>query len=97
MNTPAVLTRKHISYQRYEICFLVILECSLNKNKLFDVVAERARVGGDAVLLQMGGDIRKRDRVRFVRGCTEVFEQDKRAIDMRQAFLLVYRFLLCLP
>jgi hypothetical protein len=35
--------------------------------------------------------------VRFVRGCTEVFEQDKRAIDMRQAFLLVYRFLLCLP
>lgn len=66
-------------------------------HKLFDVVAERARVGGDAVLLQMGGDIRKRDRVRFVRGCTEVFEQDKRAIDMRQAFLLVYRFLLCLP
>ena len=66
-------------------------------HKLFDVVAERARVGGDAVLLQMGGDIRKIDRVRFVRGCTEVFEQDKRAIDMRQAFLLVYRFLLCLP
>ena len=66
-------------------------------HKLFDVVAERARVGGDAVFLQMGGDIRKRDRVRFVRGCTEVFEQDKRAIDMRQAFLLVYRFLLCLP
>lgn len=66
-------------------------------HKLFDVVAERARVGGDAVLLQMGGDIRKRDWVRFVRGCTEVFEQDKRAIDMRQAFLLVYRFLLCLP
>ena len=66
-------------------------------HKLFNVAAERARVGGDAVLLQMGGDIRKRDRVRFVRGCTEVFEQDKRAIDMRQAFLLVYRFLLCLP
>ena len=66
-------------------------------HKLFNVVAERARVGGDAVFLQMGGDIRKGDRERFVRGLSEIFEQDKRAIDMRHTFLLVYRFLLCLP
>lgn len=49
-------------------------------HKLFNVVAERARVGGDAVFLQMGGDIRKGDRVRFVRGLPEVFEQDERAV-----------------
>lgn len=49
-------------------------------HKLFDVVAERARVGGDTVFLQMGGDIRKGDRVRFVRGLPEVFEQDERAV-----------------
>ena len=66
-------------------------------HKLFNVAAERARVGGDAVFLQMGGDIRKGDRERFVRGLSEIFEQDKRAIDMRHTFLLVYRFLLCLP
>ena len=66
-------------------------------HKLFNVVAEGASVGGDAVFLQMGGDIRKGDRERFVRGLSEIFEQDKRAIDMRHTFLLVYRFLLCLP
>ena len=49
-------------------------------HKLFNVVTERARVGGDAVFLQMGGDIRKGDRVRFVRGLPEVFEQDERAV-----------------
>ena len=66
-------------------------------HKLFNVVAEGASVGGDAVFLQMGGDIRKGDRERFVRGLSEIFEQDKRAIDMRHTFLLVYRFLLRLP
>lgn len=49
-------------------------------HKLFNVVTERARVGGDAVFLQMGGDIRKGDRVCFVRGLPEVFEQDERAV-----------------
>ena len=49
-------------------------------HKLFNVAAERARVGGDAVFLQMGGDIRKGDRVCFVRGLPKVFEQDKRAV-----------------
>ena len=49
-------------------------------HKLFNVAAERARVGGDAVFLQMGGDIRKGDRVRFVRGLPKVFEQDERAV-----------------
>ena len=46
-------------------------------HKLFNVVAERARVGGGAVFLQMGGDIRKGDRVRFVRGLPEIFEYDE--------------------
>lgn len=49
-------------------------------DKLFNVVTERARVGGDAVFLQMGGDIRKGDRVCFVRGLPKVFEQDERAV-----------------
>ena len=49
-------------------------------HKLFNVVAERARVGGDAVFLQMGGDIGKRNRMGFIRGLPEVFEQDERAI-----------------
>ena len=49
-------------------------------HKLFNVAAERARVGGDAVFLQMGGYVRKGDRVRFVRGLPEVFEQNERAV-----------------
>ena len=49
-------------------------------HKLFNVAAERARVGGDAVFLQLGGDIRKGDRVRFARGLPEVFEQDERSV-----------------
>lgn len=46
-------------------------------HKLFNVAAERSRVGGDAVFLQLGGDIRKGDRVRFVRGLPEIFEYDE--------------------
>lgn len=49
-------------------------------HKLFNVAAERSRVGGDAVFLQMGGDIGKRNRMGFIRGLPEVFEQDERAV-----------------
>ena len=56
-------------------------------HKLFNVVAERARVGGDAVFLQMGGDIRNGDRVYFIRGLPEVFEQDERAVCERHVVL----------
>lgn len=56
-------------------------------HKLFNVVAERARVGGDAVFLQMGGDIGKRNRMGFIRGLPEVFEQDERAICERHVVL----------
>lgn len=56
-------------------------------HKLFNVAAERSRVGGDAVFLQMGGDVRKGDRVRFVRGLPEVFEQDERAVCERHVVL----------
>ena len=61
-------------------------------HKLFNVAAERARVGGDAVFLQMGGDIRKGDRVRFVRGLPKVFEQDERAVSESHTYL---RFVIC--
>ena len=50
------------------------------RHKLFNVAAERSRVGGDTVFLQMGGDIRNGDRVRFIRDLPEVFEQDERAV-----------------
>ena len=63
-------------------------------HKLFNVVAERSRVGGDAVFLQMGGDIRKGDRVRFVRGLPEVFEQDERAVCKCHFFLLCWSLFL---
>lgn len=63
-------------------------------HKLFNVAAERARVGGDAVFLQMGGDIRKGDRVRFVRGLPEVFEQDERAVCECHIFLLCWSLFL---
>lgn len=63
-------------------------------HKLFNVAAERARVGGDAVFLQMGGDIRKGDRVRFVRGLPEVFEQDERAVCKCHIFLLCWSLFL---
>ena len=56
-------------------------------HKLFNVVAERARVGGDAVFLQMGGDIRNGGRVYFIRGLPEVFEQDERAVCERHVVL----------
>ena len=42
-------------------------------HKLFNVAAERSRVGGDAVFLQMGGDVRKGDRTGLVRGFPKVF------------------------
>ena len=63
-------------------------------HKLFNVAAERARVGGDAVFLQLGGDIRKGDRVRFVRGLPEVFEQDERAVCKCHIFLLCWSLFL---
>ena len=63
-------------------------------HKLFNVAAERARVGGDAVFLQMGGDIRKGDRVCFVRGLPEVFEQDERAVCECHIFLLCWSLFL---
>ena len=63
-------------------------------HKLFNVAAERARVGGDAVFLQMGGDIRKGDRVRFVRGLPKVFEQDERAVCKCHFFLLCWSLFL---
>ena len=63
-------------------------------HKLFNVAAERSRVGGDAVFLQMGGDIRKGDRVRFVRGLPEVFEQDERAVCKCHFFLLCWSLFL---
>ena len=63
-------------------------------HKLFNVAAERARVGGDAVFLQLGGDIRKGDRVRFVRGLPEVFEQDERAVCKCHFFLLCWSLFL---
>ena len=56
-------------------------------HKLFNVAAERSRVGGDAVFLQMGGDIRNGDRVYFIRGLPEVFEQDERAVCERHVVL----------
>ena len=56
-------------------------------HKLFNVAAERARVGGDTVFLQMGGDIRNGDRVYFIRGLPEVFEQDERAVCERHVVL----------
>lgn len=49
-------------------------------HKLFDVVAERARVGGDVVLLQKRRNIRKGDWMGFVRGLPEVFEYDECSI-----------------
>lgn len=63
-------------------------------HKLFNVAAERSRVGGDAVFLQLGGDIRKGDRVRFVRGLPKVFEQDERAVCKCHIFLLCWSLLL---
>lgn len=63
-------------------------------HKLFNVAAERSRVGGDAVFLQLGGDIRKGDRVRFVRGLPEVFEQDERAVCKCHFFLLCWSLFL---
>ena len=63
-------------------------------HKLFNVAAERSRVGGDAVFLQLGGDIRKGDRVRFVRGLPEVFEQDERAVCKCHIFLLCWSLFL---
>lgn len=63
-------------------------------HKLFNVAAERSRVGGDAVFLQMGGDVRKGDRVRFVRGLPEVFEQDERAVCKCHIFLLCWSLFL---
>lgn len=42
-------------------------------HKLINVAAERSRVGGDAVFLQMGGDVRKGDRTGLVRGFPKVF------------------------
>ena len=63
-------------------------------HKLFNVIAERARVGGDAVFLQLGGDIRKGDRVRFARGLPEVFEQDERAVCKCHFFLLCWSLFL---
>ena len=63
-------------------------------HKLFNVAAERSRVGGDAVFLQLGGDIRKGDRVRFARGLPEVFEQDERAVCKCHFFLLCWSLFL---
>lgn len=61
-------------------------------HKLFNVAAERARVGGDTVFLQMGGDVRKGDCVCFVRGLPKVFEQDERAVCECHTCL---RFVIC--
>ena len=61
-------------------------------HKLFNVAAERARVGGDAVFLQMGGDIGNRNRMGFIRGLPEVFEQDERAVSESHTYL---RFVIC--
>lgn len=46
-------------------------------HKLFNVVAERARVGGDPMLLQKCRNIRKGDRMRFVCGLPEIFEYEE--------------------
>ena len=54
-------------------------------HKLFNVAAERSRVGGDAVFLQMGGYVRKGDRVHFVRGLPEVFEYEECSICERHS------------
>lgn len=63
-------------------------------HKLFDVVAERARVGGDVVLLQKRRNIRKGDWMGFIRGLPEVFEQDERAICKCHIFLLCWSLFL---
>lgn len=52
-------------------------DINAERHKLFNVAAERSRAGGDAVFLQMGGNVRKGDRVRFVRGLPEKLEQNK--------------------
>lgn len=63
-------------------------------HKLFNVAAERARVGGDAVFLQMGRYISKRNRMGFIRGLPEVFEQDERAVCECHIFLLCWSLFL---
>ena len=63
-------------------------------HKLFNVIAERARVGGDAVFLQMGRYIGKRNRMGFIRGLPEVFEQDERAVCECHIFLLCWSLFL---
>ena len=63
-------------------------------HKLFNVAAERSRVGGDAVFLQMGRYISKRNRMGFIRGLPEVFEQDERAVCKCHIFLLCWSLFL---
>ena len=44
--------------------------------QLFDVFAERSRIGGDLMLLQKRRNVRKRHRMGFVGGLPEIFEYE---------------------
>ena len=74
VNIPALTLPIQISYRTTDF------DGVADAFKLIVRSSTGARVGGDAVFLQMGGYVRKGDRVRFVRGLPEVFEQNERAV-----------------
>ena len=56
-------------------------------HKLFNVAAERARVGGDLMLLQKRRNVRKGHRMGFVRGLPEVFEYEECSVGQHMLIL----------